>query len=92
MANREVLSTRKDAAGVITHLCGDWGEPIEKRIAMLHIFQETHRYFVRDKGGFEVDVKVVSGPRGPYLRAYLAYTEWNLLDDLNEEQDPKSPL
>ena len=67
MADRQVTGTGKDADGDITSLCGAWGS-VTKATAIAEIDSGTHRYFVAVPGGGQVDVYVVDGPTGRYLR------------------------
>ena len=80
MASRQVTQSGKDQSGDITALCGVWGRS-DKATAIRDIDSNTHFYFVMVAGA-GVAVKVVSGPRGRYLRTDPDRTTRNNLDDL----------
>ena len=83
MARREVTHSGKDPDGDITALCNpraDW-LPRLKGDAIDDIENNNHQYFVRVRGQ-EVDVRVVDGPTGKYLRTDPDSTTTNNLDDL----------
>ena len=83
MADRRVTRTGKDADGDITALCSDeWWSPRPKAAAIQDIKSGTHSYYVQGPGSKRVDVHVVQGPSGPYLRTDPDKTEHNNLDDL----------
>jgi Protein of unknown function (DUF3892) len=65
--DRRVKRTGKDRDGDITALCGDWGRTM-KAVAIREIEQRQHRYYVQDGYGRRVDVIVVHGATGKYLR------------------------
>jgi hypothetical protein len=83
MADRQVRATGKDKDGDITKLCNsgsDWS-PRKKDDAINDIEKGTHRYYViLDKK--EVDIKVVKGKNGKYLRTDPDKTTKNNLEDL----------
>jgi hypothetical protein len=85
MARREVTHSRKDEEGDITALCnlGAYWSPRRKQDAINDIEQNSHNYFVRVKGQ-DVDVHVVDGLTGKYLRTDPDKTTRNNLDDLPE--------
>jgi hypothetical protein len=66
VADRRVTGTGKSSDGVITSLCGSWGEET-KASAIAHIEAGLHRYFT-DASGVTADVVVVQGEDGKYLR------------------------
>lgn len=84
MARREVTRSRKDSDGDITALCktGEAWSPRNKRDAIDDIETERHSYFVDVTGVGEVDIHVVNGPNGKYLRTDPDRTSRNNLDDL----------
>lgn len=81
MADRQVTSTGKDTDGDITKLCGGWGSRL-KADAIRDIEGSTHAYYVRGTGGTRIDVHVVNGRTGKYLRTDPDKTSSNNLDDL----------
>jgi hypothetical protein len=83
MADREVTQSVKNFEGDITALCkpGEWWSPRQKQDAVKDIESGLYRYFVR-VGGRQVDIHVVSGSRGKYLRTDPDATTRNNLDDL----------
>ena len=81
MADRRVTQSGKDRDGDITALCGVWGRAL-KATAIREIDDRVHRYFVRLSGGADVDVVVVNGRSGRYLRTDPDRTSRNNLDDL----------
>jgi len=83
MARREVTHSGKDSDGDITALCNpraDWSSRL-KGGAIDDIENNIHQYFVivLDQ---EVDVRVVDGSTGKYLRTDPDSTTTNNLDDL----------
>jgi len=84
MAEREVTHTGKDLEGDITKLCNpdelEWS-PILKADAIVEIKLDLHRYYV-NLDGSEVNIHVVDGPEGAYLRTNRDETENNNLDEL----------
>ena len=83
MAKRQVTHTRKDDEGDITALCnpGAIWSPRSKTLAISDIEKGTHSYFVK-VGINEVDIKVIRGSTGKYLRTDPDRTSTNNLDDL----------
>lgn len=81
MADRKVTGTGKDRDGDITSLCGAWGEAT-KATAISDIESGVHRYFVSGTGSTEVDINVVNGPTGKYLRTDPDGSPVDNLDDL----------
>ena len=83
MARRRVTHSRKDQDGDITALCnqGAAWSPRLKAGAVADIESKTHQYFV-GVGSQEVDIHVVDGPTGKYLRTDPDTTSTNNLDDL----------
>ena len=83
MADRGVTRSRKDEDGDITALCnpGQSWSPRPKRDVINDIESGQHSYFVQASGG-RVDIHVVDGPSGKYLRTDPDKTTRNNLDDL----------
>jgi hypothetical protein len=83
MAERRVTRTRKDDDGDITALCntGNYWSPRNKQNAIRDIELGLHSYYVLE-GGDKVDIHVVDGPDGKYLRTDPDKTDSNNLDDL----------
>ncbi len=86
MADREVTASRKDEDGDILALCneGAWWAPRKKDDAIDDIESELHTYFVSVAGMGRVDIHVVNGPHGKYLRTDPDQTSHNNLDDLRD--------
>ena len=84
MAAREVTRSRKDRDGDILALCspGQFWSPRQKNDAIADIETGQHSYFVSVPGTGRVDIKVVPGPSGKYLRTDPDRTSRNNLDDL----------
>ena len=81
MAGRRVIWTDKDRDGDITALRGMWGRATGAE-ATRHIDNGTHAYYVMMIDGSRVEVVVVDGPSGRYLRTDPDETLWNNLSDL----------
>lgn len=82
MADRQVLRSRKDKDGDITALCGDeYWSPRLKADAITDIDYGFHTYYV-GSGTARVEVRVVRGANGKYLRTDPDKTSHNNLDDL----------
>ena len=81
MADRRVNASDKDSDGDITKLCGGWGS-VTKSQAIQHIEDGTHAYYVQQPGTSRVDVHVVDGPTGKYLRTDPDPKSSNNLDNL----------
>lgn len=84
MADRKVTQTGKDKDRDITKLCrpgADWS-PRRKADAIEDIKKDRHTYFVELPGLGRVDIKVVRGSHGDYLRTDPDKTTRNNLDDL----------
>jgi hypothetical protein len=83
MARRKVTHSRKDEDGDITALCnpGQTWSPRLKSGAISDIETGVHSYYV-GSGINEVDIHVVDGPSGKYLRTDPDKTSKNNLDDL----------
>ena len=83
MADRQVKQTRKDSDGDITALCnsGESWSPRSKANAIRDIETKTHAYYV-GSGSDRVDVHVVNGPTGKYLRTDPDPQSKNNLDNL----------
>ena len=83
MLKREVTKTKKDTLGNITHLCNsfEYWSPISKNDVINDIESKTHSYFVQINHQ-EVDIIVVNGSSGKYLRTDPDKTKKNNLDEL----------
>jgi len=82
MADRQVLRSRKDKDGDITALCGDgYWSPRLKADAISDIEKGLHTYHV-GTGVKRVEIRVVKGTSGKYLRTDPDKTARNNLDDL----------
>lgn len=83
MANRQVTRTRKDRNGDITALCqpGKYWSPRAKRDAIRDIERGRNSYYVQQNGR-RVEIHVVEGRNGKYLRTDPDKTSANNLDDL----------
>lgn len=83
MADRRVTKTRKDNDGDITALCNPdaWWLTVDAATVIAEIEAETHRYYVK-VGETEVDIHVVKGVSGKYLRTDPDNSEGNNLDEL----------
>ena len=81
MADRRVTGTGKDRDGDITKLCGSWGSATKTQ-AIEHIENGAHTYYVQQAGTSRVDVHVVKGPTGKYLRTDADPASKNNLDNL----------
>ncbi len=83
MADRRVTATRKDNDGYIIAL----GNPSEtwsprlKSAAVYDIVTETHKYYVIIDGK-RIDINVVNGLTGTYIRTDPDRTARNILDEL----------
>lgn len=84
MAERPVTQSRKDRDGDILALCnpGESWSPRLKQDAINDIEGRLHNYFVEVPGTGRVDIHVVRGPKGKYLRTDPDRTNRNNLDDL----------
>ena len=83
MSRRGVTHSRKDQDGDITALCnpGAVWSPMPKAGLIADIQWGKHQYFVGD-GSQEIDIHVIDGPTGKYLRTDPDTTTTNNLDDL----------
>ncbi len=83
MTDRRVRQTRKDTDGDITALCntGEGWSPRPKADAIADIEGNAHSYFVQETG-VRVNVTVVHGPTGKYLRTTADSASGNNLDNL----------
>jgi len=82
MEDRRVTGAGKDDDGDITSLCnhGDWGK-VSKQTAIWQIENKTHKYYVGTVLA-RVDIHVVEGPNGKYLRTDPDATSKNNLESL----------
>ena len=83
MADRRVTRSGKDPNGDITALCNpsEFWSPRKKADAISDIRSGSHAYYV-ETSGQRVEIRVVEGPTGPYLRTDRDKTSTNNLDDL----------
>ena len=81
MAGRQVTATGKDSDGDITKLCGSWGSAMKSQ-AIEQIESRLYTYYVQQPRLSRVDVHVVNGPTGKYLRADPDQASQNNLDNL----------
>jgi len=84
MADRQVTATGKDKDGNITKLCkaGEAWSPRQKADAIRDIENGLHTYFVQKPGTSRVDITVVNGTTGKYLRSTADKSSKNNLDNL----------
>ena len=80
MANRQVIRTRKNGEEIIA-LCGIGWPTTSKDEAIRQINKCINRYYVNDLDR-RVEVRVVDGDDGPYLRTDWDDTTHNNLLDL----------
>ena len=78
MANRKVSEAGKDSDGDITSLCGDWGA-VTKAEAIYDIECGTDCYYVQQPDTARVNVEVISGTAGKFLRT-------------EADGDPRNPI
>ena len=83
MADRQVTQSRKDQDGDILALCnpGQVWSPKSKEDAIHDIVNRVHSYYVFDDTE-RVNILVVSGSTGKYLRTEKDATKGNNLDEL----------
>ena len=84
MADRKVTASGKDKDGDITKLCNSdysWS-PRSKANAISDIEGNVHTYYVQQPGTSRVDVHVVDGSNGKYLRTTADKSSKNNLDNL----------
>lgn len=83
MVERKVTSSKKNVLGNIVALCnpGEWWSPRPSEEAMVDIEESYYSYFVVVDGQ-KVDIKVINGPMGKYLRTDPDKTKKNNLDFL----------
>jgi hypothetical protein len=84
MADRQVTASGKDKDGDITKLCkaGETWSPRPKADAIRDIENGLHTYFVHQAGTTRVNVTVVNGATGKYLRSTADKSSKNNLDNL----------
>ena len=82
MADRRVTRSGKNGRENIIALCGAWGQ-VSKAVAIAEISARTNRYYVQEVAP-AVDVTVVNGANGPYLRSTADRTSKNNLDNLSD--------
>jgi len=81
VADRLVTGTGKDSEGDITGLCGAWGSR-SKAEAVSDIDTKLHRYYTAGPSGNQVDIIVVDGATGKYLRTEPDLTKADNLQSL----------
>lgn len=83
--DRRVIRSRKDPDGGITALCNPGAEwsPRNKQDAIRDIESRDHGYYV-DRAGYRIDVQVVQGPNGKYLRTTGDPASANNLENLDD--------
>lgn len=84
MADRKVTKSGKDKDGDIIRLCNPgstWGS-VTKARAIQQIEDKEHSYYVQQPGTSPVNVNVVNGPSGKYLRTTADPASANNLDNL----------
>ncbi|MCL5050296.1 MAG: DUF3892 domain-containing protein [Firmicutes bacterium] len=84
--SRRVKATRKDDDGKITHVCNEdnrytWS-PRASSLVISEIESGDYRYFVKVGQEGEVDIRVVDGANGKYLRTTADSSDANNLDNL----------
>lgn len=84
MADRQVTASGKDRDGDITKLCqsGASWSPRSKADAIRDIEGGLHTYYVQRPGTTRVNVNVVNGTSGKYLRSTADKASSNNLDNL----------
>lgn len=83
MIERKVTKSRKDSNGNITAICnpGEWWSPKTSIEAIREIEEKLYSYHVI-LNGEKVDIKVIRGETGKYLRTDPDKTTKNNLDEL----------
>ena len=83
MIERKVIKSRKDLNGNITAICnpGEWWSPKTSSEAIKEIEEKLYSYYVTVNNQ-NVDIKVIYGNSGKYLRTDPDKTTKNNLDDL----------
>lgn len=83
MVERKVTGSKKDVSGNIVALCNlsEWWSPRFTIEAIDDIQEQFYSYYVIVDGQ-KVDIKVINGPSGKYLRTDPDKTEMNNLDYL----------
>ncbi len=84
MFEREVIKTAKDEDGDIIAMSNNFKgwSLVTKDEAIMHIESKRITYFVEIENIGKVDVLVINGPNGKYLRTNPAKTARNILKDL----------
>ncbi|MEO9630723.1 MULTISPECIES: DUF3892 domain-containing protein [Alphaproteobacteria] len=84
MADRQVTASGKNTDGDITKLCksGATWSPRLKADAINDIEKGLHTYYVQQAGTSRVDITVVNGNTGKYLRSTADSSSENNLDNL----------
>ena len=83
MIKRRITNTKKDSFGNIVALCnpGEWWSPRSKYELIYDIEELLYIYYVI-VAEQKVEIKVIIGPMGKYLRTDPDKTTKNNLDDL----------
>lgn len=83
MIERKVTQSKKDNAGNITAICtpGEWWSPKTSADAIKEIEESLYSYYVMINNQ-KVEIKVIEGTTGKYLRTDADKTTKNNLDDL----------
>ena len=83
MADRQVTCSGKDSDGDITSIgnSGEYWSPRNKKDAIIDIESGAHTYYIQSSSG-RVDIHVVDGTSGKYLRADPDESSENNLDNL----------
>lgn len=80
MGEYAVTGVRKDNHGEITTLCGPWGS--SSSVSVMQAIQLGHRYYVPMMDSSKSWIRIVNGPRHPYLRTDWDKTTKNNLEEL----------
>ena len=80
MAEYLVTGSGKNDQGDITSLCGSWGT--KGSATVIQAIRLGDKFYVNDPAVGRVDIKVMAGTYGPYLRTDPDKTIRNNLDSL----------
>lgn len=80
MGEYAVTGVTKDNFGDIATLCGPWGSASE--VSVMQAIQLGNRYYVSRPDASKCWIRIVNGPRRPYLRADWDDTTTNNLGQL----------
>ena len=83
MIERKITHTKKDSYGNILVICspGEWWSPKSTDEAIMEIEEFLYQYYVI-VASQKVEIKVINGSTGKYLRTDPDKTTKNNLDDL----------